>query len=100
MVLLGVPGKKMSVEVDATAIVREMVLANQVVFGTVNSNASHFRQALGSLREILERYPREIRSFISHRRPWRDFEVAFGDRRKDVIKDVLVWQDDGRGTGS
>ena len=95
MVLLGVPGKKMSVEVDATAIVREMVLANQVVFGTVNSNASHFRRALDYLREILDRYPREIRQFVSHRHPWRDFEVVFGERGKGVIKDVLVWQEDG-----
>jgi threonine dehydrogenase-like Zn-dependent dehydrogenase len=97
MVLLGVPGKKVSVEVDATSIVRDMVLANQVVFGTVNSNASHFRRAMGYLRKILERYPQEVRSFISHRHAWRDFEVAFGDRGKDVIKDVLVWQDNGRG---
>jgi threonine dehydrogenase-like Zn-dependent dehydrogenase len=94
MVLLGVPGKKMNVEVNATAIVREMVLANQVVFGTVNSNASHFRRALGYLRQILERYPREIRAFISHRHPWEEYEVAFGKRGKEVIKDVLVWQED------
>ncbi|MDX1534798.1 MAG: hypothetical protein R3291_04190, partial [Thermoplasmata archaeon] len=97
MVLLGVPGKTMSVEVDATAIVREMVLANQVVFGTVNSNASHFRRALGYLREILERYPRELRAFVSHRHPYQEFEVAFGDRGKEVIKDVLVWREDGEG---
>ncbi|MFQ5986176.1 MAG: glucose 1-dehydrogenase [Thermoplasmata archaeon] len=95
MVLLGVPGKNMSVEVDATAIVREMVLANQVVFGTVNSNASHFHRALGYLRQILDRYPREIRAFISHRHPWREFEVAFRERGKEVIKDVLVWQTEG-----
>ena len=91
MVLLGVPGKKMSIEVVAALIVREMVLANQVVFGTVNSNASHFRRAHGYLAKILARYPAEIRQFISHRRPWREFEGVFGERRKDVIKDVLVW---------
>ena len=94
MVLLGVPGKKMRVEVDATAIVREMVLANQVVFGTVNSNASHFCRALGYLREMLDRYPQEIRSVISDRHPWRDFDVAFGERGKEVIKDVLMWNED------
>ncbi len=97
MVLLGVPGKKMRVEVDATAIVREMVLANQVVFGTVNSNASHFRRALGYLREILDLYPQEIRTFISHRHPWREFEIVFGERGREVIKDVLVWQGEGAG---
>ncbi len=91
MVLLGVPGKKMSIEVDAALIVREMVLSNQVVFGTVNSNASHFRRAHGDLAKILARYPTEIRQFISHRQPWREFEVVFGGRRKDVIKDVLLW---------
>ncbi len=76
---------------DAALIVREMVLSNQVVFGTVNSNASHFRRALGILARILARFPTEIRQFISHRQPWREFEVVFGGRRKDIIKDVLVW---------
>ena len=68
-----------------------------MVFGTVNSNASHFRRALGYLREILDRYPREIRTFISHRHPWREFEIVFGEHRREVIKDVLVWQEEGAG---
>lgn len=92
MVLLGVPGKPVKVELEATAIVREMVLENQVVFGCVNSNASHFQEAHSYLRGFLERYPEEIGSVISHRYPWVDFRRAFEERGEDVAKTVLVWE--------
>ncbi|MCJ2520106.1 MAG: glucose 1-dehydrogenase [Candidatus Thermoplasmatota archaeon] len=94
MVLLGVPGRRVSVEVEASEIVKDMVLENQVVFGCVNSNATHFREAHKYLKTFLERYPRELKEVLSHRYPWREFENAFEERGKDVIKRVLVWQED------
>lgn len=92
MVLLGVPGKPVNVEVEATAIVREMVLENQVIFGCVNSNATHFRQAHRYLRGFMERYPDQLRRVISHRYPWQEFKKAFEEKGKDVVKRVLVWE--------
>lgn len=91
MILLGVPGKPFRVEVDATGLMKDMVLENQVLFGCVNSNAGHFREAHEYLRGFLERYPQELRRTISHRRPWEAFEEAFREQDKDVIKNVLVW---------
>lgn len=94
MVLLGVPGKRVTVEVEATEIVKDMVLENQVIFGCVNSNATHFRKAHKYLRGFLERYPQETKGVISHRYPWREFERAFREKKEDVTKKVLVWEDD------
>lgn len=91
MVLLGVPGKRLSVEVDAYDFMRDMVLENQVIFGCVNSSASHFRRAHEYLLGFQERYPEDIKRVISHRHAWSDYQVAFGERGKNVIKDVLVW---------
>lgn len=94
MVLLGVPGKRVEVEVEASAIMKEMVLENQAIFGCVNSNAGHFREAHDYLRGFLDRYPREIRGVISHRHPFEAFEDVFADGRgHEVVKDVLVWAD-------
>ncbi len=94
MVLLGVPGKSVTVEVKAAKIVKEMVLENQVVFGCVNSNATHFREAHGYLRELLEMYPGELKGVISHRHPWQEFESAFQEDGKDAVKHTLVWEED------
>lgn len=70
-----------------------MVLENQVLFGCVNSNADHFREAHASLEGFLNRYPSEIQELI-HRLPWSEYEVVFREGRgKDVIKDVLVWEE-------
>ncbi len=93
MVLLGVPGKKVTVEVEAADIIRDMVLENQVVFGCVNSNVSHFKEAHTYLRGFIERFPEEMQAFISHRHPWEEYEEAFGEDRKNVIKHVLVWEE-------
>ncbi len=93
MVLLGVPGKAVSVEVDATGIMKDMVLENQVIFGCVNSNADHFREAHGCLRGFLDRYPEEFSAVISHRHPWEEYELAFREDGRDVIKHSLLWEE-------
>ncbi len=93
MVLLGVPGKAVTVEVEAAEIVKDMVLENQVIFGCVNSNAAHFGEAHKYLRSFLDRYPQELREVISHRHPWQEFETAFRERGREVIKHALVWRE-------
>ncbi len=94
MVLLGVPGKTVTVQVEASEIVKDMVLENQVIFGCVNSNAGHFREAHRYLRRFLEDYPRQLREVISHRHPWQEYEVAFDEAGPTVIKHALVWGED------
>lgn len=93
MVLLGVPGKAVSVEVDASGIMKDLVLENQVIFGCVNSNASHFREAHTYLRGFLDRYPEEFGAVISHRHPWEEYQLAFREEGRDVIKHSLVWEE-------
>ena len=44
-VFTGVPGRKAPIEVDTDAIMRNLVLKNQVVFGTVNAGRDAFEAA-------------------------------------------------------
>jgi threonine dehydrogenase-like Zn-dependent dehydrogenase len=66
-VFTGVPGRKDAVEVDTDLIMRNLVLKNQVVFGTVNANRDAFEAAVRDLAVFQERWPAALDSLISGR---------------------------------
>jgi threonine dehydrogenase-like Zn-dependent dehydrogenase len=69
-VFTGVPGRKAAVPVDTDAIMRNLVLRNQVVFGTVNAGHDAFAAAIADLGVFVEKWlPPEVGSQEpSHRR--------------------------------
>ncbi len=68
-VFTGVPGRRGPIELDAESIMRDLVLKNQLVFGTVNAGPDAFRAAGDALGEFRRRWPREIASLVSSRHP-------------------------------
>jgi glucose 1-dehydrogenase len=68
-IFTGVPGRKGPVSVDTDAIMRDHVLKNQVVFGTVNASLQSFADAIADLGAFLERWPAAVRGLISRRFP-------------------------------
>jgi threonine dehydrogenase-like Zn-dependent dehydrogenase len=68
-IFTGVPGRKGPVNVDTDAIMRDHVLKNQVVFGTVNASLQSFADAIADLGEFLRRWPSAVRGLISRRFP-------------------------------
>lgn len=66
-VFTGVPGRKAPVEVDTDRIMRNLVLRNQVVFGTVNADRSAYEQAVEDLRTWCAERPRVVRSLLTGR---------------------------------
>ncbi|HXP88379.1 MAG TPA: glucose 1-dehydrogenase [Bryobacteraceae bacterium] len=66
-IFTGVPGRKGPVSVDTDAIMRDCVLKNQVIFGTVNASLDSFAQAIADLGAFVERWPAAVRSLISRR---------------------------------
>jgi glucose 1-dehydrogenase len=83
--LTGVSPSGRPLTVDLGALNREIVLENDVVFGSVNANLHHYALAADALakadRSWLERT-------ISRRVPLDDFEQAV-ERRRDDVKVVL-----------
>jgi glucose 1-dehydrogenase len=83
--LTGVSPRDRTLTIDAGGLNRELVLENDVVFGTVNANLGHYALAADALaradRGWLER-------LISRRVPLEDFEQAVA-RRPDDVKVVL-----------
>ncbi len=68
-VFTGVPGLKGPASVDTDFIMRQMVLRNQVLLGTVNAGRDAFEAAIRDLGEFKQRWPDAIRKIITGRFP-------------------------------
>ena len=68
-IFTGVPGRKGPVSVDTDVIMRDHVLKNQVVFGTVNAGLQSFADSIADLGVFLQRWPAAVRGLISRRFP-------------------------------
>ncbi len=83
--LTGVSPVGRSLHVDAGAVNRELVLENDVVFGSVNANLGHYAMA----REALAAADRSwLERLITRRVPLSQFADAL-ERRDDDVKVVL-----------
>ena len=67
--LTGVPGLQAFVEADPAHLMREMVLKNQVLLGTVNAGPDAFASALRDLGLFRRRWPAVVSTLIAGRYP-------------------------------
>jgi len=68
-IFTGVPGRKEPVAIDTDDLMRDAVLKNQMIFGTVNASPAHFAAAIADIGRFNARWPVQLRSLISHRFP-------------------------------
>jgi glucose 1-dehydrogenase len=66
-VFTGVPGRKSPMPVDTDLIMRNMVLKNQVVFGTVNAGRDAFENAVNDLATFMRKWPNAVRALFTGR---------------------------------
>jgi threonine dehydrogenase-like Zn-dependent dehydrogenase len=87
-IFTGVPGRKGKVNVAGDEIMRNMVLRNQAVIGTVNADRTSFQSAVEHLAAFNTKWPAALRSIITGRSPMSEFcEKA---THKDGIKNVVT----------
>jgi len=87
-IFTGVPGRKRPIQVDTDLIMRNLVLKNQVVFGTVNAGRQSFENSIRDLGTFAKRWPEAVQSLITGRFPME----AYGDLllgRSGGIKNVI-----------
>lgn len=68
-IFTGVPGRKAPITVDTDAIMRSLVLKNQVVFGTVNAGHDAFTASIADLTRFQARWPAAVAALITGRHP-------------------------------
>ena len=85
----GVPGRKAPIEVDTALIMRNLVLENQVMLGTVNAGRQAYEAAARDLSTFMERWPEAVRELITGRYPMEQHADLLRGR-VGGIKDVIV----------
>jgi len=68
-IFTGVPGRKGPIEVDTDYIMKDVVLNNQVILGSVNAPPHCFASAIRDLGVATERWPAAVSALITARYP-------------------------------
>jgi len=76
-------GDKMELEPTAR-INQELVLRNNVVFGSVNANPRHYRRGIRDLVAIERAHPGALASLITRRLPWTEYNVWFAQHAPGI----------------
>jgi len=87
-VFTGIPPQKPAIPIEADSLMRDIVLKNQVLVGTVNADAGAFAAAIHDLGVFKQRWPDALRAVISERFPmdaYRELLVGKNTGIKNVI---------------
>ncbi len=90
-VLTGIPGGDRSLQVPGAALMRQLVLRNQVIVGSVNAGRDFFQMAVDDLESASLRWKGHVEKLINHRYPSTDFAKAFAEHPQDETKAVIEW---------
>jgi glucose 1-dehydrogenase len=86
-ILTGVPGRHGPVSIDTDAVMRNLVLKNQCLLGTVNAGKDAFTQAVADLTEFHRKWPGAVRGLITGRFPIEHFDEPV--RSPKGIKNII-----------
>ena len=90
-VLTGIPGGDRPLEIPGAALIRGLVLKNQVMVGSVNAARNHFQMAVDDLAHAHLLWGDHIQQLITHHYPAADFDAALHQHTADEIKAVIEW---------
>jgi threonine dehydrogenase-like Zn-dependent dehydrogenase len=90
-VLTGIPGGERPLRLDGADLIRQLVLGNQAMVGSVNAARDHFQMAVDDLLNARLRWQDALGELITHRYPYADFAMAFERHGQDDIKVVVEW---------
>jgi threonine dehydrogenase-like Zn-dependent dehydrogenase len=90
-VLTGIPGGDRPTQIPGAELIRQLVLNNQAMTGSVNAARDHFQLAVDDLTVAHPRWGEHIAHLITHRYAHREFAIALDQSAPDEIKTVIEW---------
>ena len=90
-VLTGIPGGDRPLQIPGAELVRQLVLDNQVMLGSVNAARGHFQMAADDLAQAHLRWGTLIAGLITNRYPRDQFAGLINQHQPDTIKQVIEW---------
>ncbi len=88
-VLTGVPSLNKGFVIDEDFLMRNMVLKNQILLGTVNANITAFHGGIEHLQSFARDWPTQMQKLITHHYAPEQFEEAINMTDPGRIKVVL-----------
>jgi glucose 1-dehydrogenase len=87
-VLTGVPGRRGPVAIDTDKIMRDLVLKNQCVLGTVNAGKDAFENAVADLTDFYAAWPDAVKNMITGRFPLDRFAEPINNQTgiKNIVE--------------
>ncbi|MGH9484813.1 MAG: glucose 1-dehydrogenase [Terriglobales bacterium] len=90
--LTGIPGGNKALELKSGAgLLRQIVLSNQAMFGSVNAARGHFQMAANDLLAARQTWGKHVEGLITHHLTPEQFVATNGALQPGVIKAVVEW---------
>lgn len=90
-VATGIPSGNRPVTLNGADLMRQLVLKNQIVLGSVNASVDHYKMAVEDLNACHQKWPEAISRIITERVSYSNFEKALQPHSVDEIKVVVEW---------
>ena len=91
LALTGIPGGERPTDIPGAELVREAVLRNLLLFGSVNAARDHFQMGIEDLALARLRWPGQVARLITHRHKFSEAPGALAQHTPDEIKAVIEW---------
>lgn len=89
--LTGIPGGNRLIQVPGAALVRQLVLGNQVMLGSVNAARGHFQMAVDDLSHAQLLWGNHLDRLITNHMTPDQFAGEAGLHDSEAIKEVVEW---------
>lgn len=88
LALTGVPHEAATVELNIGRGLRNLVLRNEAIFGTVNAGRRDFLSAIQNLEQFMVLFPESVRKLITQRAPLQEVPQMLAQKRgiKNVVE--------------
>ncbi|HEX5411968.1 MAG TPA: glucose 1-dehydrogenase [Terriglobia bacterium] len=90
-VLTGIPGGDRPLQIDGGSLMRQLVLRNQVMLGSVNASRKHFEMAVDDLGKAYKMWGKTMEQIITHVVPYMEFAEVLEKHPDNEIKAVVEW---------
>lgn len=91
-VLTGIPSGERPVSILGSMLMRNMVLMNHVMMGSVNAGLKHYFDGVEDLVKSKKRWSQTIKKIITEKVNFTDFRNALTNHTPDEIKTVIKWK--------
>lgn len=92
-VATGIPGGDRPVTIEGASLMKQLVLKNQILLGSVNASLHHFQMAVDDLNASLKRWPDDIKAVITDKIPYQNFDAALHNHSAEEIKVTVQWDE-------